>query len=96
MMAERKKRRPIYRHEAWGVSFNGAYDSSLCLKYREESAWAIAAFKYNMMKLVELDRCFAGEKKVPARIKAKLRKKGVGVCRVLVTQQQLDRESTGS
>lgn len=75
------------------MAFNGVYDSSLCLKCSEESAWAIAAFKYNMMKLVALDRCLVGKKKVPAWIKAKLRKKGVGVCRVLVTQQQIDRES---
>lgn len=85
-----KKRRSIYKHEAWGITFGGIYDSSLKLAYFEEEAWAIAAFKCNMLSKKAFDERQSRAGKVPARIKARLKKRGVGICRVKVTYQQID------
>lgn len=89
-MSKTKKRRPIHKHEAWGVTFGGVYDSSLKLAYFEEEAWAIAAFKCNMLSKKAFDDRQHRAGKVPALIKARLRRRGVGICRVKVTYQQLD------
>ena len=80
----KKKRRPIWAHVAWGVAFGGEYESSLKLSYNEDDAWWIAAFKCNQIKK-------GG--KVTARIKTELKKRGVGICRVRVTHQQLNEEN---